>query len=121
MDVNTFHKKSLLTLSYGILFWLGLNLFSKEHGCNLQRIVSLDPIRFSKQLLYHTANNKQKQFFPSRREIMTRVNDFYGQLLTIQQHAEQDMEFKASMLAHQIEQAKRWKGAKKGETIEKTL
>ena len=52
---------------------------------------------------------------------MTRVNDFYGQLLTIQQHAEQDMEVKASMLAHQIEQAKRWKGAKKGETIEKAL
>ena len=46
-------------------------------GCNMQRVVSLK--HFSKHLLYHTANNKQKQLTSDR---MLRANNLYGQLIT---------------------------------------
>jgi hypothetical protein len=41
----------------------GFQLFGNDEmdaGCNLQRIVDLNPTNFSKHLIYHTANNKQR-------------------------------------------------------------
>jgi len=53
-------------------------------GCNLQRILILDPERFSKQLLYHTANNKQNTIQNRR---IVRVNDLIGQLNNVKKAA----------------------------------
>lgn len=54
-------------------------------ACNLQRIISLDPEVYSKQLLYHVSNNKQLQISRERR---LRASDFFGQLNTVKERAE---------------------------------
>lgn len=72
-------------------FWSGgLNLFSARHACNMQRLVSLDSDKFSKQLIYHSANNKQRQLH-GRKQSFVKVNDLFGQLLTITKDAEKKM------------------------------
>lgn len=72
-------------------FWSGgLNLFTARHACNMQRLVSLDPEIFSKQLIYHSANNKQRQL-TGKKESFVKVNDLFGQLLTISKDAEDKM------------------------------
>ena len=86
-------------------YWSGgLNLYSREHGCNMYRIVSLEADRFSKQLLYHSANNKQRQL-KGRREMMTKVNDFYAQLMTVQHNAQAEMAKRVVALAQSMKQA----------------
>jgi hypothetical protein len=68
-------------------FWSGgLQLWGQL--CEVQRVVSLDPHLFSKHLLYHTANNKQKEI-PQERLIP--VSTVLGQLHTVQQRAEAAM------------------------------
>ena len=72
-------------------FWSGgLNLFTARHACNMQRLVSLDPEKFSKQLIYHSANNKQRQL-TGKKESFVKVNNLFGQLLTISKDAEDKM------------------------------
>lgn len=88
-------------------YWSGgLNLYSREHGCNMYRIVSLEADRFSRQLLYHSANNKQRQL-KGRREMMTKVNDFYAQLRTVQHNAEAEMSKRVVALTQSMKQARR--------------
>ena len=73
-------------------YWSGgLSIFTLEHGCNLQRIMSLDPERFAKQLLYHTANNKQRHLTGARMIKFVNVNDFLGQMNTIRKNAQLEM------------------------------
>ncbi|VEU34036.1 unnamed protein product [Pseudo-nitzschia multistriata] len=75
-------------------FWSGgLNLFTARHACNMQRLVSLDPDKFSKQLIYHSANNKQRQLH-GKRHTFVKINDLYGQLLTVSKDAEEKMDGK---------------------------
>eukprot|EP00934_Nitzschia_sp_Nitz4_P007672 Nitzschia sp. Nitz4//scaffold399_size11037//4959//6446//NITZ4_009052-RA/size11037-processed-gene-0.1-mRNA-1//1//CDS//3329550325//7662//frame0 len=72
-------------------YWSGgLSMFTREHGCNLQRVISLDPTRFAKSLLYHTANNKQRQL-QGRRKDLVKVNDFLGELYTVRADAQAEM------------------------------
>ena len=72
-------------------YWSGgMSLVTREHGCNLQRIISLDETKFSKSLLYHTANNKQRQLH-GRRQMFVKINDLYGQLLTVVDNAKHEM------------------------------
>jgi len=72
-------------------FWSGgLNLFTARHACNMQRLVSLDPDKFAKQLIYHSANNKQRQL-SGKKESFVKINDLFGQLLTISKDAEDEM------------------------------
>jgi len=72
-------------------FWSGgMNLFTARHACNMQRLVSLDPERFSKHLIYHSANNKQRQLTGSKSKFV-KVNNLFGQLLTISKDAEEKM------------------------------
>ena len=78
-------------------YWSGgLNLFSARHACNMQRLVSLDPNKFAKQLIYHSANNKQRQLTGKKR-IFVKVNDLFGQLLTISKDAEDEMKKKDAL------------------------
>ncbi|CAJ1949626.1 unnamed protein product [Cylindrotheca closterium] len=73
-------------------YWSGgLNIFTLEHGCNLQRIISLDPDRFAAQLLYHTSNNKQRHLTGAKQIKFTNVNDFLGQLHTVRNNAKAEM------------------------------
>lgn len=60
----------------------GFQLFGQ---CFLNRILSMDPDRFSRQLLYHTANNKQTTL---RVDKFVRAGDFLGQLNTVKKRAE---------------------------------
>lgn len=62
------------------------------NGCNLQRIVSLDADGFSRHLLYHTSNNKQKSKRVRRQFNGHTVNEFWGQLNTIRKHAIREMQ-----------------------------
>jgi hypothetical protein len=72
-------------------FWSGgLNLFTARHACNMQRLVSLDPDKFAKQLVYHSANNKQRQLHGNKKAFV-KINDLFGQLLTITKDAEDKM------------------------------
>ena len=76
-------------------YWSGgLSMYTREHGCNLQRIIPLDPARFARSLLYHTANNKQKQF-TKKREYLIKVNDFMGELNTVRKDAEAELQRKS--------------------------
>ena len=73
-------------------YWSGgLSLFTKQHACNMQRIVSLDPKRFARHLIYHAANNKQRQLQPKRRRFV-KVNDLLGQLNTVRDNAQMELE-----------------------------
>jgi hypothetical protein len=79
-------------------YWSGgIGLFTKEHGCNLQRIIPLDEGRFARSLLYHTANNKQRQLH-GRRQMFVKVNDLLGQLNTVRMNAEAKMRRRVSAM-----------------------
>ena len=64
----------------------GFQLFGQ---CKLNRVLSLDPDRYSKQLLYHTANNKQGTL---KTQKFIRAEDFLGQLHTVKARAEASLE-----------------------------
>jgi hypothetical protein len=69
-------------------YWSGgLNLFTPRHACNMQRLISLDADSFARHLIYHSANNKQRQL-TWRKKSFTKINDLYGQLLTVADDAE---------------------------------
>ena len=66
-------------------YWSGgLQMWCPNKGCNIQRVIQLDPKNFSKHLLYHTSNNKQKQIARERR---VRMDHILGQLNTIRKDA----------------------------------
>mmetsp|Transcript_24909 Transcript_24909/g.27855 ORF Transcript_24909/g.27855 Transcript_24909/m.27855 type:complete len:110 (-) Transcript_24909:171-500(-) len=67
-------------------FWSGSYQFftGGRNHCNMQRIISMNPDHFSNHLLYHTANNKQKEIR------MVRMNDLFGQLNHVRKIVEHD-------------------------------
>ena len=68
----------------------GFQLFAGGiRGCNFQRIIPLDPDEFSKFLLYHSANNKQKQIARNRK---LRAETLLGQLNYVKKEAESTLE-----------------------------
>lgn len=71
-------------------YWSGgMSLFQSFKACNLQRIVSLDPDEFSRQLVYHSANNKQKQLKQrGKQDRFVKVDNLLGQLNTVRKNAE---------------------------------
>lgn len=69
----------------------GMQLSTVRHACNLQRIIMLDPKHFSKSLLYHSANNKQRQLADKREEMFSKANTLLGQLNTIKKRAEKEI------------------------------
>jgi hypothetical protein len=77
-------------LSPTVEFWSGsLQFFAgtaRRNSCNMQRIISMHPDHFSKHLLYHTSNNKQKQL---TRQRMVRANNLFGQLNGVMKMAQQ--------------------------------
>lgn len=69
-------------------WWSGaMSLSTPKHACNMHRIVSLDPDRFTKHLVYHSANNKQRQLQRDNQRFV-KVDNLYGQLLTVQKNYE---------------------------------
>jgi len=74
-------------------YWSGgLQLFTNQHACQLQRIIPLnDPHAFSKHLIYHTANNKQRQLTNKRELRFSKVNTLLGQLNAVRKKAEQEL------------------------------
>jgi hypothetical protein len=56
----------------------------------MQRLVSLDPDDFSEQLIYHSANNKQRHL-SWRKKSCVKINELFGQLTTTSQDAEEKM------------------------------
>lgn len=66
-------------------YWSGGNsLFCMNNGCNVQRVISLDPTEFSKHLMYHASNNKQTVVHAQR---VVGVNELLGQLNTARKAA----------------------------------
>ena len=69
-------------------WWSGaMQLFSERHACNMLRILSLNATRFAHHIAYHSANNKQRQLAGQKRRFV-KIDDLYGQLLTVQQNYE---------------------------------
>ena len=52
--------------------------------CYLNRILSLDPRKFERQLMYHVSNKKQRTV---RAQKVVRVGDFYGQIVRVKERA----------------------------------
>lgn len=75
-------------------YWSGGIQLAGVNGCNLQRIVSLDPYHFSRQLLYHTSNNKQLTRRIRRRFSGHTLHEFWGQINTVRKNAEAAMKKK---------------------------
>jgi hypothetical protein len=73
--------------SMNVEFWSGgYQLFTGVRGgCNMQRLMSFHPDQFSKHLIYHVANNKQRQL-PQKR--MLRADHLFAQLNTVKKAAE---------------------------------
>ncbi|GAX28038.1 hypothetical protein FisN_2Hh144 [Fistulifera solaris] len=73
--------------SMNVEFWSGGYQFftGVKGGCNMQRIVSLQPEHFSKHFIYHAANNKQRQL---SRERMLKADHFMAQLNSVRKAAE---------------------------------
>ena len=70
-------------------FFAGGGQIFGSKACKMQRIITLDPAGFSKQLLYHTSNNKQgtlKQKFAGHS-----VDKVWSQLNTVRKSAEKRM------------------------------
>jgi hypothetical protein len=73
-------------------YWSGgLHLFTRQHACNMQRIITLDPDGFSKHLLYHTANNKQRQLSWRREKSFNKASTLLGQLNSLRKKAELEL------------------------------
>jgi len=72
-------------------YWSGgLQLFTRDNACNMQRIIEIsDPQKFSKHLLYHTANNKQRHRKGQREERFVTANTLLGQLNSVKKKAEE--------------------------------
>ena len=76
-------------LDNNVEFWSGGIQMSCE--CNVQRILPLgDPDAISRHLLYHTTNVKQLQVQVVKR--LVRINDFMGQMTTVQKVAQRKMQ-----------------------------
>jgi len=72
---------------YAVEHWSGgFQLFGE---CRLNRIMSLDSERFSRHLLYHTANNKQRT---KGEDFFVRAGDLLGQLHTVKDRAAQSIQ-----------------------------
>jgi hypothetical protein len=69
----------------------GMQLSTVRHACNMQRIILLDPKNFSKSLLYHSANNKQRQLKGKREEVFSKANTLLGQLNAVKKRAAAEM------------------------------
>jgi hypothetical protein len=84
-DLPTFGHDGLY--QNNVEYWSGgIQMWCFKNGCNIQRIVSLDPTNFSKHLLYHSANNKQKALQRMRHRLV-KVNNLLGQLNTYRKQA----------------------------------
>ncbi|KAL3944785.1 MAG: hypothetical protein SGBAC_001156 [Bacillariaceae sp.] len=77
--------------SMNVEFWSGSYQFftGVKSGCNMQRLLSIHPDHFSKHLIYHVANNKQKQL---ARERMVRADNLFAQLNSVQKMAQAEKE-----------------------------
>jgi hypothetical protein len=71
-------------------FWSGGISLAGVMSCNLQRVVPLDPDRFSAHLLYHVSNNKQKERNLRYRFSSHTVDEFWAQLNAVRKSAEFD-------------------------------
>ncbi|KAL7534448.1 hypothetical protein ACHAXR_005885 [Thalassiosira sp. AJA248-18] len=81
-DGKEWVNDSLQTRNGAVEFWSGgYQLFGK---CYFNRILSLDPKRFSRQLLYHASNNKQRTL---KRDKFVRFTHFLGELYTVKERA----------------------------------
>eukprot|EP00547_Thalassionema_nitzschioides_P001205 CAMPEP_0194213304 /NCGR_PEP_ID=MMETSP0156-20130528/13757_1 /TAXON_ID=33649 /ORGANISM="Thalassionema nitzschioides, Strain L26-B" /LENGTH=542 /DNA_ID=CAMNT_0038941297 /DNA_START=82 /DNA_END=1706 /DNA_ORIENTATION=+ len=85
-DVPHFNRDGLDLRN--VEYWSGgLHLFTRQNACNLQRIVAIDPERFSKHLIYHSSNNKQRQRTAQREERFVKANTLLGQLNSVTKKA----------------------------------
>jgi hypothetical protein len=68
--------------SMNVEFWSGGYQFFTGvlGGCNMQRVLTMNPDDYSKQFIYHVANNKQRQLSRSR---MLRADHLMAQLNTV--------------------------------------
>ena len=78
-----FHRPLVFILPISAVeFWSGgYQLFGR---CYFNRILSMDPKRFSRQLLYHSSNNKQRTLASGK---FVRYTNFLGQLYTVKERA----------------------------------
>ncbi|GKY95662.1 hypothetical protein MPSEU_000527200 [Mayamaea pseudoterrestris] len=69
-------------------YWSGGIQIAGVLGCNLQRVVMLEVDAFSKHLLYHSSNNKQKVENVQYRFSSRNVQEVWGLLNTIRKKAD---------------------------------
>lgn len=77
-------------MNHIVEYWSGGGSLVGRLACHLQRIIPLDPNEFSKHLLYHTSNNKQKQL-KFVRGLFSQVDTLLGQLHTVKKRAEKTL------------------------------
>lgn len=73
-------------MNHVVEYWSGGGNLYGPKACNLQRIIPLDPQEFSRHLVYHTSNNKQKQL-KFVRGLFSEVDTMLGQLHTVKKRA----------------------------------
>jgi hypothetical protein len=74
-------------MNHVVEYWSGGGNLYGRLACNLQRIIPLDPSHFSRHLLYHTSNNKQKQL-KFVQGLFSQVDTLLGQLHAVCKRAE---------------------------------
>jgi hypothetical protein len=88
-----YHKYDGLHLQT-VEYWSGGGQLVGPHACHLQRVIPLEPAEFSRSLLYHTSNNKQRSPNVRHKFSSRTIDEFWAQLNTIRQRAIRVMEGK---------------------------
>lgn len=81
---NDAHWRGDSLQKHSVEFWSGgFQLFGQ---CFFNRVLSLDPVKFERQIVNHVASNKQRTV-PAKKFV--RIGDFFGQLRTVRRRAEE--------------------------------
>jgi hypothetical protein len=83
-------------------YWSGGIQIAGVLGCNLQRVVMLEAGEFSKHLLYHASNNKQKVKNVQYRFSSRNIQEFWGQLNMIRKNAEKTMKKEMTLMEDKL-------------------
>lgn len=89
-DLPVYDSDGLVQRS--VEYWSGGIQIAGVLGCNLKRIVLMDPDKFSHHLIYHASNNKQRQENIQYRFSTYSMQELWGQLNAARKRAEQALE-----------------------------
>ena len=94
LDLQRHDGLGLHTVEY----WSGGQQLFGPMACNLRRLIPLAPHQFSRHLIYHASNNKQRQDNVAHRFSSHNMAEFWAQLNAVRHQAQQEMRTEQAIL-----------------------